>query len=211
MKRLGMVIAVGRLGHLPGPPRSPLMPPSSRPPSRPRRPPARRPRTPRAASGRERTRRVRLLTGVAVLLLVPARRPRARSSARCAPATCRRRGTEAHRHQVNLLAPRGSLVAADGTDLATDRLAVDVTASPDLVTDDQGVAAQLAPILKRDPNDAGQRARPAGPTTPCSRATCRRGPPTAARAPRHRRASTSPTPTSASSPGGPHGGPGASA
>jgi cell division protein FtsI/penicillin-binding protein 2 len=62
------------------------------------------------------------------------------------------RGEQAHRHTVDLLAPRGSLVAADGTDLANDRLAVDVTASPDLVTDDQGVAAELAPILKRDPN-----------------------------------------------------------
>jgi cell division protein FtsI/penicillin-binding protein 2 len=128
----------------------------TRPPSRPRRPPARRPRTPKAASGRERTRRVRLLTGVAVLLL-------ALLGARAAfLGTVRAddlssRGREAHRHQVDLLAPRGSLVAADGTELASDRLAVDVTASPDLVTDDQGVAARLAPILKRDPNDLANK------------------------------------------------------
>ena len=123
----------------------------SRPPGRPRRPPSRRPRTPKAASGRERTRRVRMLTGVAVLLLVLLG-ARAAFLGTVRAEDLSSRGKEAHRHQVDLLAPRGSLVAADGTDLSTDRLAVDVTASPDLVTDDQGVAAQLGPILKRDPN-----------------------------------------------------------
>ncbi len=127
------------------------MPPSSRPPSRSRRPPARRPPTPKAASGRERMRRVRMLTGIAVLLLVLLG-ARAAFLGTVRAEDLSSRGKEAHRHQVDLLAPRGALVAADGTDLANDRLAVDVTASPDLVTDDQGVAAQLAPILKRDPN-----------------------------------------------------------
>ena len=122
-----------------------------RPPSRPRRPPARRPRLPKAASGRERTRRVRLLTGIAVLLLALLG-ARAAFLGTVRAEDLSSRGKEAHRHQVDLLAPRGALVAADGTDLANDRLAVDVTASPDLVTDDQGVAATLAPILDRDPN-----------------------------------------------------------
>ncbi len=121
-------------------------------PRPPRRPPARRPRVPKAASGRERARRIRLLTGIAVMLLVLLG-ARAAFLGTVRAEDLSSRGKEAHRHQVALLAPRGSLVAADGTDLTTDRLAVDVTASPDLVTDDQGVAARLAPILERDPND----------------------------------------------------------
>ena len=120
---------------------------STRPP---RRPPP-RPRAPKAASGRERTRRVRLLTAVTVLLLcLLGARAAFLGTVRADDLSSR--GRDAHRFDVDLLAPRGSLVAADGTDLSADRLAVDVTASPDLVTDDQGVAAQLAPILDRDPN-----------------------------------------------------------
>jgi cell division protein FtsI/penicillin-binding protein 2 len=60
---------------------------------------------------------------------------------------------EAHsRYETDLLAQRGSIVAANGADLATDQLAVNVTASPNLITDPRGVAAQLGPILERDPN-----------------------------------------------------------
>jgi cell division protein FtsI (penicillin-binding protein 3) len=92
-----------------------------------------------------------MLTGIVVVLLVLLG-ARAAFLGTVRAEDLSSRGKEAHRHQVDLLAPRGSLVAADGTDLSTDRLAVDVTASPDLVTDDQGVAAQLGPILKRDPN-----------------------------------------------------------
>jgi cell division protein FtsI (penicillin-binding protein 3) len=120
-------------------------------PRPPRRPPVRRPRAPKPASGRERTRRVRMLTGFAVLLLLLLG-ARAAFLGTVRAEDLSTRGQEAHRHEVDLLAPRGSLVAADGTDLATDRLAVNVTASPDLVTDDQGVAATLGPILDRDPN-----------------------------------------------------------
>ena len=62
--------------------------------------------------------------------------------------------------QRDLLAPPGGslpILAAFGLCvalvtasyyLAIDRLAVDVTASPNLVTDPVGVAARLAPILK---------------------------------------------------------------
>jgi cell division protein FtsI/penicillin-binding protein 2 len=97
-------------------------------------------------------RRVRLLTGVAVvLLLLLGARAAFLGTVRADDLSAR--GPEAHRKDVQLLAPRGALVAADGTDLATDRLAVDVTASPIAVTDDRGVATRLAPILERDPND----------------------------------------------------------
>ena len=51
-----------------------------------------------------------------------------------------------------LPAERGAIQSSDGADLAIDRLAVDVTASPNLVTDPVGVAARLAPILERDPD-----------------------------------------------------------
>lgn len=97
-----------------------------------------------------------MLTGVAVLLLVLlGARAAFLGTVRAEDLTAR--GQQAHRHTVDLLAPRGALVAADGTDLANDRLAVDVTASPIAVTDDQGVAARLAPILKRDPNDLANK------------------------------------------------------
>jgi cell division protein FtsI/penicillin-binding protein 2 len=97
-----------------------------------------------------------MLTGVAVLLLVLlGARAAFLGTVRAEDLTAR--GQQAHRHTVDLLAPRGALVAADGTDLANDRLAVDVTASPIAVTDDRGVAAQLAPILKRDPNDLANK------------------------------------------------------
>jgi cell division protein FtsI/penicillin-binding protein 2 len=63
------------------------------------------------------------------------------------------RGQEHSRHETQLLAKRGSIVAANGGDLAIDQLAVNVTASPNLVTDPRGVAAELGPILGRDPNE----------------------------------------------------------
>jgi cell division protein FtsI/penicillin-binding protein 2 len=62
------------------------------------------------------------------------------------------RRAEHSRFPYELPAERGAIRSGDGADLAIDRLAVDVTASPNLVTDPRGVAAQLAPILKRDPN-----------------------------------------------------------
>ncbi len=62
------------------------------------------------------------------------------------------RGLSQNRHESVLLAQRGSIQANDGTDLATDRLAVDVTASPNLILDPQAVAAKLGPALGRDPN-----------------------------------------------------------
>ena len=66
------------------------------------------------------------------------------------------RRTRRSRFDDELLAQRGSLLAADGTDLATDRLAVDVTASPDLVTDPAAWPTRLAP----DPRARPQRRWP---------------------------------------------------
>ncbi len=51
------------------------------------------------------------------------------------------------RVQVEAPAPRGSITSADGRDLARDRLAVEVTATPALVTDAPAAAASLAPLL----------------------------------------------------------------
>ena len=118
----------------------------------PRRPPTRRPAgASRRASARTRSRRIRALTGVAVLLmLLLGARAAFIGTVRAGDLSAR--GREAQRTEVDLIAQRGAILAADGTDLSTDQLAVDVTASPMVVTDPREVAAQLGPILKRDPN-----------------------------------------------------------
>ena len=121
-------------------------------PRSPRRPPQRRPAAaPRRASARERSRRIRALTGVAILMMVLLG-ARAAFLGTVRADDLAQRGREAQRSEVQLLAQRGSILAADGSDLATDQLAVDVSASPKVVVDPAAVAAQLAPILKRDPN-----------------------------------------------------------
>ena len=118
-----------------------------------RRPPTRRPAAgPRPASRRTRSRRIRALTGVAVLLMCLLG-ARAAFIGTVRAGDLSERGREAQRTEEDLLAQRGTILAADGTDLATDQLAVDVTASPTVIEDPRGVAARLAPILKRDPNE----------------------------------------------------------
>ncbi len=123
------------------------------PPGSSRRPPARRPAAgpPRPAS-RARARRIRALTGVAVLLML-LMGVRATFLGTVRAGDLASKAHQAQRSETDLLAQRGSLLAADGTDLATDQLAVDVTASPRVITDPRGTAEQLAPILKRDPNE----------------------------------------------------------
>lgn len=118
----------------------------------PRRPPTRRPAAgSRRAEARVRSRRIRALTGVAILLMgVLAARAAFIGTVRAGDLS--ERGREAQRTESDLIAQRGSILAADGTDLATDQLAVDVTASPMVIEDPTGTAAKLAPILKRDPN-----------------------------------------------------------
>jgi cell division protein FtsI (penicillin-binding protein 3) len=122
---------------------------SRRPPERPRRPAA--PRL-RAAGPRQRSRRIRVLTGLTLLLfcLLGAR---AAFLGTVRADDLAAQGLSQNRHETVLLAERGAIQARDGTDLSADRLAVDVTASPNLVTDPQAVAAQLGEVLQRDPND----------------------------------------------------------
>ena len=50
---------------------------------------------------------------------------------------------QAQRTEVDLIAQRGSILAADGSDLSTDQLAVDVTASPRVIVDPKAVAAKI--------------------------------------------------------------------
>ncbi len=122
-----------------------------------RRPPARPPRrtaapAARGGAARERSRRIRILTGITLLLfcLLGAR---AAFLGTVRADDLASRGLSQNRAESDLLAPRGAIQGRDGTDLATDRLAVDVTASPNLILDPQEVAAQLGPALRRDPND----------------------------------------------------------
>ncbi len=121
----------------------------------PRRPPARGRRpAPRdtAALKRTRARRIRLLTGVALLLLcLLGARAAFLGTVRADDLAAH--GLQQNRDDSELLAPRGAIQARDGTDLATDRLAVDVTASPNLITDIQEASSQLGAALDRDPND----------------------------------------------------------
>ncbi len=99
-----------------------------------------------------RSRRIRALAAVTVALLCLLG-ARAAFLGTVRAGDLSERGRQAQRAEVDLLAPRGSILLAGGTaDLATDQLAVDVSASPKVVTDPEAVAAQLGPILKRDPN-----------------------------------------------------------
>ena len=112
----------------------------------PRRPPTRRPAAgPRPASRRTRSRRIRALTGVAVLLMALLG-ARAAFIGTVRAGDLSERGRQAQRVEVDLIAQRGSILAADGSDLSTDQLAVDVTASPRVIADPRGVAAKLGPI-----------------------------------------------------------------
>ena len=73
------------------------------------------------------------------------------------------RGVNQNRFEADLPAQRGAIQARNGADLAIDRLAVDVTATPYLVTDPEGTAAKLGPVIERDPNEiANALSRPGG-------------------------------------------------
>jgi cell division protein FtsI (penicillin-binding protein 3) len=131
---------------------------SRRPPPRRRRPAAARPGGPlRADRGR-----IRLLAGIAVLLLgLLAARAVFLGTVRAGDLSDR--GVDQNRFEADLPAQRGAIQARNGADLAIDRLAVDVTATPYLVTDPEGTAAKLGPVIGRDPNEiANALARPGG-------------------------------------------------
>ncbi len=100
---------------------------------------------------RERSGRIRALVAVAVVML-GLLGLRAAFLGTVEAGALSARAVSQNRVETQVLAQRGSILASDGSDLATDRLAVDVTASPNLITDPRGVAARLAPIIKRDPN-----------------------------------------------------------
>jgi cell division protein FtsI (penicillin-binding protein 3) len=95
---------------------------------------------------------VRLLAGVAVLLfgLLAAR---AAFLGTVKAGELAERGTEQHRFSIDLPAQRGAITAHNGAELAVDRLAVDVSATPYEIVDPKAAAAQLAPILERDPDE----------------------------------------------------------
>jgi cell division protein FtsI/penicillin-binding protein 2 len=61
------------------------------------------------------------------------------------------------RSSTEALAPRGAIVTRDGHDLARDQLAVEVTATPALVSDPVAAAGKLGPILKTDPNELAEK------------------------------------------------------
>jgi cell division protein FtsI/penicillin-binding protein 2 len=120
----------------------------------PPRRPTRRRRTPAPPDGvrrRERTGRIRLITGIAVALLALLGL-RAAFLETVKADDLSHRALQQNRHESDLLAPRGSILADDGSDLSTDRLAVDITASPKIITKPQEVAARLGPLIHRDPN-----------------------------------------------------------
>ncbi|WP_217913052.1 peptidoglycan D,D-transpeptidase FtsI family protein [Miltoncostaea marina] len=128
------------------------MPPGTPRRPTPRRPPRRPASRPKGLSPRDRSRRIRLLALGAIVLMV-ALGGRAFWLGTVRADDLSSRSLAQSRHEIDLLAQRGSITARDGTDLATDRLAVDVTATPNLITDPQGVAARLGPVLRRDPNE----------------------------------------------------------
>jgi cell division protein FtsI (penicillin-binding protein 3) len=131
-----------------------------------RRPPPRRRRTPAGARPtgpvRADRRRIRLLAGIVVLLLgLLAARAVFLGTVRAGDLSDR--GVDQNRFEADLPAQRGAIQARNGADLAIDRLAVDVTATPYLVTDPEGTAAELGPVIERDPNEiANALSRPGG-------------------------------------------------
>jgi cell division protein FtsI (penicillin-binding protein 3) len=132
---------------------------SRRPPLR--RRPSRPPRDPRTGA-RNRSRRIRLLAGLGILLLgLLAARAAFLGTVRAGELS--ERAASQNRSDAELPAQRGAIQARNGADLAIDRLAVNVTATPYLVTDPRATAAKLAPVLQRDPNDlANALSRPGG-------------------------------------------------
>lgn len=106
--------------------------------------------TPPRTTGRTRSRRIRLmaLASVAVLGVVGVRAAYL-GTVRADDLTAR--ATSSNRERMDLIAPRGNIVAADGRVLATDNLKVDITASPKDISDPLGTAERLAPVLGMDP------------------------------------------------------------
>lgn len=129
-----------------------MAPPRRQTPPRRRGRPGDGVRRPRDPGRRMRPHRIRLLAGVAVLVL-GLLTARAAFLGTVRAGELADRASEQNRYAVDLDAQRGSILSRDGRDLAIDRLAVNVTATPYLVTDPEGTAAKLGAALERDPNE----------------------------------------------------------
>lgn len=110
-------------------------------------------RRPAVPSERQRRNRIRVLAGALVLVIaLLGARATFLGTVRAGEL-----GSAADRQQqlqVEVPAPRGSIVSRDGRVLANDRLVVDVTATPALIQDPadiQQAADALSPILRRKP------------------------------------------------------------
>ncbi len=109
----------------------------------------RRPASRPAPSGRLRRRRIQILVLLAVLVMVLL-------GARATFLGTVRSGDLAgiardqQQRSAEVPAPRGALLARDGSRLAQDRPAVNVVVTPYLVPDAVAAAEQLAPVLSRD-------------------------------------------------------------
>lgn len=123
------------------------MPPRQRSGRSTRRPGrTRRPKWPAALGPKGRRSRIRLLVAVA-FLVVAALTVRAAFLGTVRADDLSSVAVGQQRVEVDAPARRGSITAADGRDLARDRLAVEVTATPALVTDAPAAAARLSPLL----------------------------------------------------------------
>jgi len=114
-----------------------------------RRPARRRPartRWPRPLGARGRSARIRILVAASLLVVgLLGVRAAFLSTVRADELSDVAIGQQ--RVSVEAPAPRGAIVSADGRDLARDRLAVEVTATPALVSDARAAAARIAPIV----------------------------------------------------------------
>lgn len=106
--------------------------------------------TPPGMSARARSRRIRVLTLAAVVLVgVVGARAVYLGTVRADDLSAR--ATKSNRESTDLIARRGDIISADGRVLATDNLKVDITASPDIIGDPAGTAERLGAVLGLDP------------------------------------------------------------
>ncbi len=101
-------------------------------------------------SARARSRRIRVLA-LASVVLVGAVGARAAYLGTVRADDLSARATNSNREHTDLIAQRGNIISADGRVLATDNLKVDITASPNNISDPQGTAERLGAVLGLDP------------------------------------------------------------
>lgn len=123
-----------------------------RPAPRGRSPRRRRPALPAPITQRESRRRIRIL-GVCMIVGVGAIVARAGYLGFVQGGDLSAIASDQRVRTVDLPAQRGSILDASGIELAADRPTARVEASPYLITDPQGVARKLAPLLRKDPGE----------------------------------------------------------